>query len=117
MIGKASDPGACGRNNRLFMEAVLWIVSNKGLWHRIPPQFGKWNATYMRFRRWTESNFWRFLVQDGVNDPELLRMLTDIADYADLYTKRREQRLIRRNYKKLYTGEAATFKCADGELG
>ncbi|WP_414712617.1 transposase [Sphingobium sp.] len=25
-LGKATDPGRSGRNNRLFMEAVLWIV-------------------------------------------------------------------------------------------
>ncbi|MGB7196050.1 MAG: transposase [Collimonas pratensis] len=105
MIGKASDPGMCGRNNRLFMEAVLWIVSNKGLWHRIPSEFGNWNATYMRFRRWTESNFWRYLAQSKIDDPGLQLMLGEIADYADLYTQRRELRRIRKNYKKLYMGE------------
>ncbi|OYV66235.1 MAG: DDE transposase, partial [Acidiphilium sp. 21-66-27] len=25
-LGKASDPGRSGRDNRLFLEAVLWIV-------------------------------------------------------------------------------------------
>ncbi|WP_211441249.1 transposase [Collimonas humicola] len=105
MIGKASDPGMCGRNNRLFMEAILWMVENKGLWHRIPSQFGKWNATYMRFRRWTESNFWRFLTQSGIEDPGLRLMLGEIADYADLYTRRRELRRVRKNYKKLYMAE------------
>ncbi|WP_211441657.1 transposase [Collimonas humicola] len=105
MIGKASDPGMCGRNNRLFMEAILWMVENKGLWHRIPAEFGNWNATYMRFRRWTESNFWRFLAQSGIEDPGLRLMLGEIADYADLYTRRRELRRVRKNYKKLYMAE------------
>ncbi|PFH08054.1 putative transposase of IS4/5 family DUF4096 [Collimonas sp. PA-H2] len=110
MIGKASDPGMHGRNNRLFMEAVLWIVANKGLWHRIPSEFGQWNATYMRFRRWTESNFWRFLAQSRIQDPDLLRMLTEIADYADLYTQRREQRRVRKSYRKRYMGGVGIAK-------
>jgi transposase len=25
-LGKPTDPGRSGRNNRLFLEAVLWIV-------------------------------------------------------------------------------------------
>ncbi|AMP02067.1 hypothetical protein CAter282_4302 [Collimonas arenae] len=105
LIGKPSDPGVCARNNRLFIEAILWVVSNHALWQSIPPQLGKWNATYVRFRRWTESNFWRFLAQSRIQDPELLRMLEKIADYADLYTQRKEQRLRRSMHKKLYRGE------------
>ncbi|AIY41681.1 Mobile element protein [Collimonas arenae] len=107
LIGRPGGPGMCAKDNRLFIEAILWVVSNKALWHSVPPQFGKWNATYMRFRRWTESNFWRFLLQSRIQDPDLLRMLTEIADYADLYSQRREWRLYRRNHKKLYAREIA----------
>lgn len=110
LIGKQSDPGARARDNRLFIEAILWMVSTNALWQRIPPQFGNWNATYMRFRRWTESNFWRFLAQSRIKDPELLRMLTEIADYADRYTKRKEMRLRRMTHKKLYMAAIAASK-------
>lgn len=117
MIGKVNDLGIFGRNNRLFIEAILWMASNKGLWHLIPPQFGKWNAIYMRFRRWTEANFWRFLLaQREIKDPDLLLLLAEIADYADLYTRRKEQRLIRRNYKKLYMSEVSESKGLDQDI-
>jgi hypothetical protein len=28
-LGKASDPGRSGKDNRLFIEAVLWIMRSK----------------------------------------------------------------------------------------
>ncbi|WP_301272519.1 transposase [Acetobacter cerevisiae] len=31
-LGKPADPGRSGRNNRLFMEAVLWIVRTGSPW-------------------------------------------------------------------------------------
>jgi transposase len=49
--GKATDPGATGEDNRLFLEAVLWRVRT-GSPRRDPPAwFGTWNSIFRRFRR------------------------------------------------------------------
>ena len=50
--GKESDPGCHARDNRLFIEAVFWILRNQSSWRRLPPHFGKWYTNYTRFRRW-----------------------------------------------------------------
>ena len=42
--GKASDPGCTGADNRLFVEAVLWLARTGTPWRDLPGDFGKWNT-------------------------------------------------------------------------
>ena len=40
--GKVGDPGATARDNRLFVEAVLWIARTGAPWRDLPQEFGNW---------------------------------------------------------------------------
>src|SRR3954464_11624836 len=51
-VGKPGDPGRSGKNNRLFVEAVLGIVRTGSPWRDLPPSFGNWNSVFTRFRDW-----------------------------------------------------------------
>ncbi len=61
VLGKAGDPGCRGRDNRLFIEAVLWLARTGKPWRALPPRFGKWYTSYTRFRRWSLGNVWQGL--------------------------------------------------------
>ena len=50
--GKATDRGVTARDNRLFLEAVLWRVRTGLPWRDLPSDFGNWNSVFQRFRRW-----------------------------------------------------------------
>ncbi len=44
--GKVGDPGATARDNRLFVEAVLWIAWTGAPWRDLPQEFGNWFTVY-----------------------------------------------------------------------
>ena len=55
-LGKPSDPGRTGGDNRLFVEAVLWIARTGSPWRDLPPLFGKWNTVFKRYRDWVKAD-------------------------------------------------------------
>jgi len=75
--GKASDPGATAKDNRQFVEAVLWIVRTSSPWRDLPPVFGKWNSVFTRFSRWSRDGVWRSLFKALADDPDFEYLIVD----------------------------------------
>ena len=57
--GKDGDPGRSARDNREFLEAVLWIARTGAPWRDLPDEFGLWNSVFQRFRRWARKGVFR----------------------------------------------------------
>ena len=55
--GKKGDPGKTGGDNRLFIEAVLWIARTGSPWRDLLPAFGNWHRVYTRYSRWGKKGF------------------------------------------------------------
>ncbi|MGO7790362.1 transposase, partial [Rhizobium ruizarguesonis] len=51
IIGDERTRGSSGRDNRMFVEAVLWIVRTGSPWRDLPEVFGEWNSVFRRFMR------------------------------------------------------------------
>lgn len=76
-LGKPTDPGRTGSDNRLFVEAVLWIARTGSPWRDLPPLFGKWNTAFKRFRDWVKANVFKRLF-DAVSDkPDMEYAMVD----------------------------------------
>jgi transposase len=68
--GKVGDPGRSGANNRLFLEAVLWIARAGAPWRDLPEHFGKWNSVFQSFRRWARKGVFARLFEIMSADPD-----------------------------------------------
>jgi len=75
--GKVGDPGRSAADNRLFLEAVLWIARVGAPWRDLPPMFGKWNSVFQRFRRWAVKGVFERLFQALSGDPDFEYALID----------------------------------------
>jgi hypothetical protein len=54
VIGRPDQKGSTGRDNRMFVEGVLWIVRMGSPWRDLPEAFGDWNSVFRRrFIRWS----------------------------------------------------------------
>ena len=76
-LGKPGDPGRSGKDNRLFVEAVLWIVRTGSPWRDLPPLFGNWNSVFTRFRDWVRAEVWQRLFEAVSDEPDLEYALVD----------------------------------------
>lgn len=50
-------------DNRPFLNGMLWIARTGSPWRDLPPEYGKWNSVYRRFRRWSLTGVWDGLIQ------------------------------------------------------
>ena len=56
--GKVGDPGRTASDNRLFVNAVLYVLKTGIPWEDLPARFGKPNTVWKRYDRWCASGVW-----------------------------------------------------------
>ena len=74
--GKAGDPGRTA-DNRLFLEAVLWIARTGSPWRDLHESFGLWNSVFRRFRRWAKKGRFEAIFRALSGDPDFEYAIID----------------------------------------
>lgn len=75
--GKVSDCGVTAKDNRLFLESVLWRVRTGSPWRDLPLFFGNWNSAFRRFRRWAKKGVFERLFKALSAEPDFEYALID----------------------------------------
>lgn len=75
--GRVGTPGRSGVDNRLFVDAILWMAGNAARWRDLPEVFGKWTAVHARFRRWSHAGVWKTLFHALADTPDFEYVLID----------------------------------------
>jgi transposase len=73
--GKEGDPGVTA-DNRLFINAVLWIDKTGAPWRDLPERFGNWNSVWRRFARWATKGVWERVYRE-LQDDDVRWLLLD----------------------------------------
>ena len=77
IIGRADQRGSTGRDNRMFVEGVLWIVRTGSPWRDLPDVFGEWNSVFRRFSRWSDKGVWWRIFEAMSDDPDFEYLIVD----------------------------------------
>lgn len=81
LSGRKESVGVTAKDNRLFINGVLWIFKTGAQWRDLPERYGHWMHVYRCFSRWVQSGIFdkifrilakdadmEFLLMDGTNE-------------------------------------------------
>src|ERR1700682_690553 len=75
--GKSTDPGRTAADNRMFVEAVLWIARTGSPWRDLAGIFGKWESGFVRFNRGSEGGVWQRICAALADDLDFEYLILD----------------------------------------
>ena len=82
--GRKGSSGRNARDNRQFINAVIWILRTGAPWRDLPPYYGDWKNTHRRFCRWRDKGVWEKLFNMFVQDPDFEWLMID-ASYIKVH--------------------------------
>lgn len=68
--GRAGYVGVTAKDNRLFVEAVLYRYRAGIPWRDLPARFGDFRVVHTRFSRWAKTGVWERVFQQLADDAD-----------------------------------------------
>ena len=51
---KTGKPGRPPKDNRLMLNAMVWLARSGAAWRDLPERYGPWSSVNSRFRKWLD---------------------------------------------------------------
>ena len=77
--GRRGSWGGVARDNRLFINAVFWILRTGAPWGDLPPDYSDWKNVHRRFCRWRDKGVWEKLLEILIDDPDYEWLMIDAS--------------------------------------
>jgi transposase len=74
--GQRGQHGGVARDNRRFLDAVLYVARTGIPWADLPERLGNWNSRWRRFDRWAATGRWDPILA-ALRDPDLDVLILD----------------------------------------
>jgi transposase len=75
--GRRGKWGGVAKDNRRFINAVLWILRTGAPWRDLPPEYGDWKNTHRRFCRWRDKGIWEKILEIVCREPDYIWVMMD----------------------------------------
>ena len=77
--GRPDSVEVTAKDNRLFVDGVLWVLRSGATWKDLPEEFGKWKSVHKRYTRWARAGVWKKVFQVLLDDPDNRHVMIDSA--------------------------------------
>ena len=75
--GRPGTVGVTARDNRQFVNGVLWILRSGAHWKHLPVEYGNWKSVHKRFTRWAKAGVWERIFRVLLADPKNSYVMLD----------------------------------------
>lgn len=93
--GRQGQWGGVAKDNRTFINAVLWILRTGAPWRDLPAEYGDWKNTHRRFCRWRDARIWEKRLEQLVNDVDYEWLMIDASHIKSIRMLRGPEEEIR----------------------
>ena len=75
--GRPGWVGVTAKDNRNFVNGVLWVLCSGAHWKHLPAEYGNWKSVHKRFTRWAKTGIWERIFQVLLADPKNTYIMID----------------------------------------
>jgi len=82
--GRQGTVGVTARDNRTFVNSVLWVLRSGAHWKHLPVEYGNCQMTgvskksaHKRFTRWAKAGIWERIFRSLLADPDNTCVMID----------------------------------------